>query len=174
VGGGDFVIIGGMKSNHINMQGFSVQQKEQLEYLSKVSSEKFRQEDEWLSWVLRCVTTLLSISAPLSLAVDIPESPRFFLLAALLSALLSMVTGSARLHATVRMSRYNLEAVSEDTKNFRFLVPVSTPLSRLEKVCATMSEIGFLLALVFLLLAILFALFSFEFYPIEAIKSFMV
>ena len=114
--------------------------RSQLDYLHKVSCERDRRREEWLSTLLRLETTYTSISLPLSLAGGIEGSPRQLLSASLLLSVLAILAGAVRLHAPVRTASRNADQVFRDTKEFRLQRPVSTPISRFEKACGAATQ----------------------------------
>ena len=136
------------------------QQTRQIDYLLRTALEAHRQEDEWLSQLRQAGVVLLSIAAPLALAGDISGSPKACISAALLFALLGVLSASIRLRGTVRAGRRTLQKVLQDTLAHDYLRSVSSPISSNERRCGRIAEALFLLSALSLLAALCCSLFS--------------
>ena len=133
---------------------------QQIDYLLRTALDVHRQEDEWLSQLRQAGVVLLSIAAPLALAGDISGSPKACISAALLFALLGVLSASIRLRGTARAGRRTLQKVLQDTLAHAYQRSASSPISKAERRCGRIAEALFLLSALSLLAAVLCSLFS--------------
>lgn len=96
------IIMGMRRVNLVSTEGASPEQMRRIERLIQDSNLRADRKDQWLSRVYQVEATLLSVAAPVSLAVGIGESSSAPIAAATLCSAASLVLGTVRLYAPVR------------------------------------------------------------------------